>query len=116
VLRPDGRSLAALLAGEFAARNGPHEWIGFELGGERALRRGPWKLIWLSPPFGPSDWLLYHIDRDPAELYDRSQQDPDERRELLALWEDYARAHGVDIGPPDADGAAAAQKSSPMAR
>jgi arylsulfatase len=116
VLRPEGRSLVPLLAGEFGARNGPHDWLGFELGGNRALRRGPWKLLWLSPPFGPGDWLLYRIDRDPAELYDRSQQDPDELRELRALWEDYARTHGVALEPPDAAGAAPAQKSSPMPR
>jgi arylsulfatase len=115
-LLPQGRSLVPLLAGELTARKGPHDWLGFELGGDRALRRGAWKLLSLSRPFGPGEWLLYRIDLDPAELYDRSQQDPDELRTLRALWEDYARAHGVAIEPRDAVGAASDQKSSPMAR
>lgn len=116
VLRPQGRSLVPLLAGEFTARRGPHAQLGFEAGGDRALHRDPWKLVWLSPPFGPGDWLLYRIDRDPAELYDLSREHPDERRELQALWEDYARAHGIAIDPPRAVGATSVQKSSPMPR
>jgi arylsulfatase len=120
VVPPRGQSLVPLLAGEFGARNGPHEWLGFELGGERALRRGPWKIVRLPVPFGSGDWRLYRIDRDPAELYDRSEKDPDRKQELTALWEQYARENGVAVAKPEpAPGAgveAAAQKSSPSDR
>ena len=47
-----GQSLAPLLAREFRARHGPREWLGFELGGDRALRKGAWKIVWMAPPFG----------------------------------------------------------------
>jgi arylsulfatase len=115
-----GRSLVPLLAGEFRAREGPHEWLGFELGGQRALRRGAWKLVLMPVPFGSGDWCLYRIDRDPAELYDRAAERAERKRELVALWEQYARENGVSIanGSPDEEGGAdgAAQKSSPSDR
>ncbi|MDH3211300.1 MAG: arylsulfatase [Myxococcales bacterium] len=103
-----GASLLPLLAGKRRAKAGPHAWLGFELAGERALRRGPWKLLWMPPPFGAGTWRLYRLDRDPAELYDRSDQKPALLRDLLVLWEEYAKANGVVVpeGP---------QKSSPSA-
>jgi len=112
----EGRSLVPLLAGEFGARHGPHDWLGFELGGQKALRRGSWKLLWLTPPFGTGAWNLYRIDRDPAELYDRSERNPDEKAELLSLWQEYARSYGLAAVQPDAPNGAVAQKSSPSAR
>jgi arylsulfatase len=109
-----GQSLVPLLAGEFRARNGPHEWLGFELGGEKALRRGAWKIVQLPAPFGSGDWRLYRIDRDPAELYDRSERYADRKQELVALFEQYARENGVVVAKPEPSDAA--QKSSPSDR
>ncbi len=101
-----GMSLVPLLAGGRHAGRRPHDWLGFEFAGDRAIRRGPWKLVWMPPPFGPGKWRLYRLDRDPTELFDRSEGKPDEKRALLAIWEEYARANGV-VSPE------AAQKSSP---
>jgi arylsulfatase len=115
-----GRSLVPLLAGEFGARKGPHEWLGFELGGEQALRRDAWKLVLMPVPFGSGDWRLYRIARDPAELYDESEAHAERKEELVALWEQYARENGVVLAKPvpaPEDGADdAAQKSSPSDR
>jgi arylsulfatase len=113
-----GRSLAPLqgaswvphLAWEWRARHGPHEWLGFELSGDRAVRRGPWKLVWMPPPFGLGDWRLYRLDRDPAELFDRSQEESEEKEELRALWREYARSNGVVLPRAEADGEPAAQR------
>ena len=91
-----------LLAGKFGARHGPHEWLGFELGGSRALRREDWKGVWMPPPFGAGEWHLYRIDRDPAELWNRAEREPEELAELVALWEEYARANGVELPEPAA--------------
>jgi arylsulfatase len=115
-----GQTLAPLLAGEFYAREGPHEWLGFELGGQKALRSGDWKLVWMPVPFGGGDWRLYRIGRDPAELYDRAEEYADRKQELVALWEQYARKNGVVLAKPEPapEGGAddAAQKSSPSDR
>jgi arylsulfatase len=113
-----GGSLVPLLAGEFGARHGPHEWLAFELEGARAVRRGRWKAVLLPKPFGTGDWRLYRLDFDPAELYDRSEKDPEEKAELVSLWEEYAKANGIATGEPQAAdaGEVQAQKSSPSAR
>jgi arylsulfatase len=111
-----GRSLVPLLAGEFRARSGPHEWLGFELGGQKALRRDAWKLALLPVPFGSGDWRLYRIERDPAELYDRAEEYADRTQELVALWEQWARENGVVLAEPEGGADDAAQKSSPSDR
>ena len=102
-----GKSLLPHLAGERGARDGPHEWLGFAYGSDRAVRRGDWKLVWMRPPFGVARWRLYHLDRDPSELYDLFDDRPKERRELLALWESYATANGVVLPEPAKTGIAA---------
>jgi arylsulfatase A-like enzyme len=115
----EGRSLVALLAGKFRARNGPHDWLGFELGGQKAVRRGQWKILWMPAPFGVGDWRLYRVSLDPAELWDRSEARPEEKQELLALWDEYARSNGLaqaSAPRPARAGAELAQKSSPSDR
>jgi arylsulfatase len=97
-----GESLAPLLTGEWRARLGPHEWLGFELAGDRAVRKGPWKLVWMPPPFGAEKWRLFRLDRDPAELWDRSDGKPEQRKALLAIWEEYAKANGIVL--PEVEG------------
>lgn len=91
-------------------RGPPREWLGFAFAGDRALRKGRWKLTWLQPPFGAGSWRLYRIDRDPSELEDLSERYPERRDALALLWHEYAEAHGVVIpgveGPepnPEAD-------------
>jgi len=44
-----------------------------------------------------SRWQLYRLDFDPAELYDRAEARPEKLAELIALWQEYARAHGLRI-------------------
>ena len=75
----------------------PHVWLGMEFAGDRVLRKGRWKLVWMEPPFGAGSWRLYRIDRDPSELQDLAGRKPKTKAELEALWQEYAKAHGVVI-------------------
>ncbi len=92
----DGLSLVPILAGQKKAVREDIP-IGFELGGDRALRRGVWKIVQMKRPFGTGAWRLYRLDRDPAELFDRSASEPDLLKELAREWDTYARAHNVLI-------------------
>lgn len=97
VLAPlEGRSLLGLETRWFRAQP-PHPWLGFEYSGDRALRRGRWKLVQMPPPFGSGAWRLYRLDRDPSELHDQAAEEPALREQLLGLWEEYARDHGVIV-------------------
>jgi arylsulfatase len=92
----DGTSWFSLQRSYFR-REQPHEWLGFEFAGERALRKGRWKLTWMAPPFGAASWRLYRIDRDPSELQDLAAKRPEKRDELAALWQEYAARYGVVV-------------------
>jgi arylsulfatase len=92
----EGTSWLSLRRGLFV-KEAPHEWIGMEFAGDRALRKGRWKMVWMEPPFGAGSWRLYRIDRDPSELYDKAAAEPEKKAELEALWQQYADAHGVVV-------------------
>jgi arylsulfatase A-like enzyme len=100
-------------------REDPHPWLGMEFAGDRALRKGRWKLVWMAPPFGTGAWRLYRIDRDPSEIEDLVGKKPEKKAELEALWQEYARAHGVVIPkdelPEDAEGDEQEEEAEPVA-
>ncbi len=100
----EGRSLVPLLAGERKSVRTQNDWLGFEFAGDRAVREGKWKLVWMARPFGANDWRLFRLDHDPTELYDQTEREPKKKQELLALWERYAQAIGVTL-PPEGGGA-----------
>ena len=76
--------------------------MGWELFGQRAIRKGDWKLLWLSSqlkwlvsPERADQWGLYNIAEDPGEVNDLSSREPEKLAEMIALWEQYAEQHGV---------------------
>jgi arylsulfatase len=97
---PDGLSLLPILAGrEKSLRD--ETPIGFELGGDRALRKGVWKIVQMRRPLGTGSWRLYRLDRDPSELYDKAAAEPERLAELMQEWEEYADSHNVLIVPDE---------------
>ncbi len=93
-----GKSWAQMLAGEVQSPRGPEDWLGFELFGNRAIRRGDWKISWHYQPYGTWDWQLFNLDADPGEQYDLSEKFPEKRAELIALWDEYVEMNGVIVG------------------
>ncbi len=75
--------------------------MGWELFGRRAIRKGQWKLTWLFEPYGPERWELFDLSRDVAESRDLSEDEPETKRELLALWEEYVTQNGVIVPTRD---------------
>jgi arylsulfatase len=94
-----------MLRGEPWARQQPICW---EHEGNKAVRRGKWKLVRKFP--GP--WELYDMDEDRTELHDLSAQHPGLTQELIDIWEEWAQRCNVvpweEIRPgrPAADRAA----------
>jgi len=95
VLPMAGESWASMMAGDVASPRGPSDWLGFEFIGQRALRQGDWKLLWLHDPWGIDDWQLFNVREDPAELRDLSAEEPEKRAELLASWDAYVEQFNV---------------------
>lgn len=98
-----GKSMWPLLAGREKATRTDADWLGWELFGNRAIRQGDWKLLYLlKGAGGTGDWELFNLGDDPAEMHDLSAKHPAKREALLKLWEEYVKINGVivsDAGP-----------------
>lgn len=88
-----GKSWLGYLRGVRDRVYSPHDAIGGELFGSRALRQGDWKL---TDP-GDGAWRLFNIANDPGETEDLSAVEPDRKDALARLWDDYAKDVGVVI-------------------
>lgn len=100
---PRGKSMWPLLAGREKAIRTDSDWLGWELFGNRAIRQGDWKLLYLlKGAGGTGDWELFNLKDDPAEMHDLSAKHPQKRAALLKLWDEYVKTNGVivsDAGP-----------------
>jgi len=95
VVPMQGKSWVEMLDQETRSPRGPDEWLGWELFGNRAIRQGDWKISWHYEPFGTWDWQLFDLSKDPGEQYDLSQEFPQRRQALIALWDEYVKRNGV---------------------
>ena len=82
----DGISLVPTLLGEAAAgrKQAQHEFLYWEDGRSRAVRKGPWKAIL---PARAKAFELYHLEEDVEEKVDLAARHPEILKELAALAE-----------------------------
>ncbi len=83
----EGRSLLPVLAGGTR----PPAVFGWEHEGNRALRRGDWKIV----SRYPNAWELYNMKSDRLESHDLAKELPDKTAELTALYNTWADRTGV---------------------
>jgi arylsulfatase len=93
-----GKSWVNMLNGNTRSPRNQDDWLGWELFGNRAIRRGEWKISWHYEPFGTWDWQLFNLTDDPGEQNDLSDTFPEKRGELIVLWDEYVKKNGVIIG------------------
>jgi len=92
VIPGEGVSLVPLLRGESL----PERDLCFEHQGARAIRRGPWKLVWSKRLPEEIEWKLYDLASDPCETRDVAAAHPERVEELAGAWEAWARRVGVE--------------------
>jgi arylsulfatase A-like enzyme len=92
-----GKSWVQVLAGEKESPRTQQDYLGWELFGNRAIRQGDWKLRWLYKPFGKGDWELFNLVADPAERTDLAASNPKKLKEMLLVWDEYAKTNNVII-------------------
>ncbi len=118
VLPMDGISFLATLGGAKEPTHSADKVFAFELHGQRALRRGDWKIVWEQEPVNIwwddepvehwKSWRLYNLVNDPSEELDLSAAEPELLAELTGLWDTWAEANDVKLsitpqypsGPP----------------
>ncbi len=101
----EGRSLAPILRGETRK---PHDAIYWEHEGNRAVRRGKWKLV---SKF-PGGWELYDLDADRTELHNLASDHPELVREMSALYGAWAGRVGVMEWKPPRNPAPAGRRAA----
>jgi len=98
IATPQGKSMWPLLAGRQQTTRTDSDWLGWELFGNRAIRQGDWKLLYLlKGAGGTGDWALFNLKDDPAEMHDVSAKYPDKRKALEKLWDEYVKKNGVIV-------------------
>jgi arylsulfatase A-like enzyme len=90
-----GKSWLPVLNGQAASTRTEKDYIAWEVFGNRALRQGNWKIRWEIKPVGKSDWELFNLAQDPGERNDLAAKSPDRLKEMLALWDEYAKENNV---------------------
>ncbi|MCH2580901.1 MAG: sulfatase-like hydrolase/transferase, partial [Planctomycetes bacterium] len=84
----EGKSLAPIF--REGKRQG-HEAIYFEHYGNRAIRKGDWKLVTL----GGKPWELFNLAKDRSETVDLAARHPGRVKELEDLWNSWAKKSKV---------------------
>lgn len=51
------------------------------------MRKGAFKAVSVSPPYGTGVWQLHHVVDDPGETRDLAAEQPEKLRALQAAWE-----------------------------
>jgi arylsulfatase len=90
-----GKSWLPLFNGQVASPRTEQDYIAWEVFGNRAVRQDNWKIRWEIKPIGKSDWELFNLAQDPSERYDLAAQYPDKLKEMLLLWDAYAKENNV---------------------
>jgi arylsulfatase A-like enzyme len=95
-VRPmEGESMVALLSGDAATVHAADYVTTLFHGGRAFVRRGPWKLVTLDPPFAESAFELFDVEADPGETTNLAAAQPEVFREMLELWRTERERLGI---------------------
>ena len=94
ILPVEGLSMVPLLNGR--SRTG-HQQLAWYWTGNRALRQGPWKLVW--DKLGEGHWQLYNLATDRCEIDNVASQYPERVDQMSSDWFAWAKRVGLKIVP-----------------
>ena len=98
-----GKSLISVLQDERASVRLADEIIGYELGGNKALFQGDYKLVYNRFRGQEPQWQLFNISADPGETQNLASAKPQLFIELKAAYVLWAKQNGVVEVRPDYD-------------
>ena len=77
--------------------HGEQDFVGWELFGQRAIRRGNYKAIFIPNELNAAKWELYDLTRDKGELINLADEREDVLNELIEAWFAYEAETGVIV-------------------
>ena len=95
VERMRGRSLAGVTSGSQENTYAKEVPIGGEMINGKWMRKGDYKAVLVTKPYGPATWQLFNMIEDPGETRDLSKEKPAMLEELKRSWDQYAEDVGV---------------------
>jgi arylsulfatase len=90
-----GSSMLPFLSGTVPKIHAEDFVEGWETCGRAAVRKGDWKIVYIPKPKGPERWQLYNLARDPGEIHDLADQEPERLERMVKLWDQYVLETGV---------------------
>ncbi|GJM12541.1 MAG: arylsulfatase [Pseudohongiella sp.] len=90
-----GVDFSDFLIGDESAIHSNSQAIGYELGGNRALFKGDYKLVFNRSAVDDRNWHLFNIKTDPGEAHDLASEEPERYAEMLDDYEEYADSNNV---------------------
>lgn len=85
-----GVSMIPFLTGESKEIN--TGYLGFELHGAKAIRKGDWKLLWNKKE---EKWELFNLNTDLGETKDVSKENPEIYKEMKGYWGEYRKTNRI---------------------
>jgi arylsulfatase len=93
---PSGVSMRPFLAGKESRPRTDEEWVAFELFGNAYVMVGDYKAIRMrTGMYGDGKWHLYDIKKDPGETRPLESDQPERLRNMIAIYERYAKEKGI---------------------
>jgi len=90
-----GKTMLPVLQGKEATVHAPHEAIGYEIGGNKALFKGDYKIMYNMGPVGDDEWHLFNIVTDPGETLDLKEGMPERFDSMMADYQVYEKNNRV---------------------
>ena len=90
-----GTDFSQFLQGSESDIHSDSQAIGYELGGNRALFKGDYKLVFNRSAINDQKWHLFNIKIDPGEARDLAQIEPERYAEMLADYAEYESNNNV---------------------
>lgn len=53
------------------------------------------RMFTVPKPKGPEKWQLYNLAKDPGEIHDLADQEPERMEKMTKLWDQYVLETGV---------------------
>ena len=90
-----GKDFSSFLQGDAESIHAESTSIGYELGGNSALFKGDYKVVFNRSAVNDRAWHLFNIKADPGETNDLATVDPERFADMLSDYAEYVKTNNV---------------------